>query len=244
MRQSNQIGPVWRTVLYIVWIAALNNVEAEHPTIINARVVVTLSAALPLLIVVIGFFFRLPSACGVLLPPLVDGQHAFSLDGIPAQNFPLGVAYRVQMRNLWLLAAAPLISYGVWAAVGLHWVMSGSENPLPAFFSIALSAIAFYIAMRWLHERRILKGNCSGLARIQSIVKSEARYEFFDHRGDRRGGMQRFFGHLDATNPAPIMIDVRNPDNSRLYLSFWFHYFRVAGARHVPLNAIMRQRAS
>jgi hypothetical protein len=240
MRQSNDIGPILRTVLYIAWIAGVNNLEASHPLVFNSRVVVSVSAALPLVIVVAGFCYRLPPACGVLVPPLGDGQNVFTVDGVPAQNFPLGVAYRVHMRNLWLLAAAPLMSYGIWAAVGLHWVVSGSENPLPVIFSIALSAAAFYIAMLWLHERRILKSNCSGLARIQSIVKSEARYEFFDHRGNRRGGMQRFYGHIDAENLAPIMIDLRNPDNSRLYLSFWFHYFQVAGTRHIPLQSVLR----
>lgn len=244
MRQSEDIGPVLRTIIYIVCIAGFNSTESASPAVVSAGVVVAVSAAIPLLIVIAGFFFRLPSACGVLLPPIAEGQNGFSVDGIPTQNFPLGVAYRVQMRNLWLLAIAPLVSYGVWAAVGLHWIVTGSDNPLPVLLSLALSGFAFYIAMRWLHERRILKSNCSGLARIQAIRKSEARYEFFDHRGRRRGGMQRFFGHLDASNPTPIIIDTRNPDNSRLYRSFWFHCFRVAGARHIPLGAIMRQRTS
>lgn len=205
MKQSAQIGPVLRVLVYFAWIAGVNNIEATYPLLPDPRIVVTLSAALPFLIVIIGFCYRLPRLCGVLVPPLGNG---FSVDGIPAQNFPLGVAYRVHMRKLWLLTAVPLISYGVWAAVGLRWIVSGSENPLSALFGIAPSAVAFYIAMRWLHERRIIRSNISVLARIQSIAESQARYEFFDHRGDRRGGMQRFSGRLNADHLSPIMIDL------------------------------------
>ena len=244
MRQSNEIGPILRMVLYVLWMAGINNAAASFASVFDSRVVVCISAAIPLIVVMTGFCFRLPPACGVLLPPLKAGQNGFSVDGVPAQNFRLGVAYRIRMRKLCLLAIAPLISLGVWAAVGVHWIESGSENPLPVLVSLALSAIALYIALRWLHERRMLRSNCSGLARIQAIVRSEARYDFFDHHGHRHGGTQRFFGRLDPGNPAPIMIDKRNPDNSLLYRSFWFHSFQVAAARHVPLRVIVRQPTS
>ncbi len=222
---------------YVVSLLASTYLEAAFPGVFNSRVLVSVLAALPLTLIVAGFFHSLPPGCGVILPPVGEGQPGFSVDGVAAQAFPLGLAYRLQMRNLWLLAVAPFISYALWAAVGLHWIVSGDENPLPLYSSIAVSGAAFFLAIKWLHERRILHTNCSTLARIQSVVRSEARYEFFDHRGDRRGGTAHFFGRMTAGTQAPIVIDVRNPDNSRLYRSFWFHRFKVHGWRHIPREA-------
>jgi hypothetical protein len=243
MRRSSH-SVLLSVVGYVIVSTASSYLQTNFPGIFNSRMLVTVLAALPIAIVAAGFFYSLPRYCGVILPPVSEGQPGFSVDGVAAQSFPQGVAYRIQMRNLWLLAIAPLISYALWTAVALHWIVKDTENPLPLYASIAASGAAFFLAARWLQERRILHANYSTLARVQSVVRSEARYDFFDHRGDRRGGTARFFGRIAAGTPAPIVIDLRNPDNSRLYLSFWFHRFQVGDSRHVPLEVLMRQITS
>lgn len=243
MRRSSH-SVLLSIVGYVVVSTASTYLQTNFPGIFNSRALVTLLAALPITIVVAGFFYSLPPYCGVILPPISEGQPGYSVDGVAAQSFPQGVAYLIQVRNLWLLAIAPLISYALWTAVALHWIVKDDENPLPLYASIAASGAAFFLAGRWLHERRILHTNCSTLARIQSVIRSEARYDFFDHRGDRRGGTARVFGRMSAEPPEPIVIDVRNPDNSRLYLSFWFHRFQVGDSRHVPLETLIKHMPS
>jgi hypothetical protein len=233
MRRSSH-SVLLSVVGYVIVSTAFTYLQTNFPGIFNSRVLVTVLAALPIAIVAAGFFYSLPRYCGVIVPPLSEGQPGFSVDGVAAQPFPQGVVYLTRVRNLWLLAVAPLISYALWTAVALHWVAKYDENPLPLYACVAVSSAAFFLAGRWLHERRILHTNCSTLVRVQSVIHSEARYDFFDHRGDRRGGTARFFGRITAGTPAPLVIDLRNPDNSRLYLSFWFHRFEVGQSHHMP----------
>jgi len=244
MRRSSH-SVLLSVAAYVVVSTASTYLQTNFPGIFNSQFLVTALAALPITIVAAGFFYySLPRYCGVILPPVGEGQPGFSVDGIPAQSFPQGIAYRIQVRNLWLLAIAPLISYAMWTAVALHWIVKSDENPLPLCASIAASGAAFFLAGRWLHERRILHANCNTLARVQSVLRSEARYDFFDHRGDRRSGTARVFGCMSPGTPAPIVIDLRNPNNSMLYVSFWFHRFQVGDSRHVPQEALMRQMPS
>jgi len=198
-------------------------------------------AVLPVAIVVIGFFYTLPNFCGVLLPPVVEGQPGFSVDGVAAQPFPQGITYRIFMKKLWLLAVVPMISFVLWSAISLGWIKGNADNPLPLYGSMVVLGLSFWIAARWRHERTLLRMNGTTLAFIQGITRSQARYEFFDQRGERRGGTERFFVSLVAGMPAPIMVDLRNPDCSRLFASFWFARFQVADSRHISPESLVRR---
>ena len=224
----------------IVWIA-LTTLPVAYPRVFNASVCVLLLAVFPLVTVAIGFSFRLPKVAGVLLPALKDNQAAVSLDGIPLQPFQQGITYLVQMRNLWLLTIPPLISFALWAAVDLHWIVDMNENPLPLYGAVAAVAAAMYIALRWLHERFLLRMNCSGFVQILGVRRSEVSYQFFDHRGDRRGGITRYKRAIAAGHLLPIFIDRLRPDSSLLFASFCFFHFQVADARHVTPGSLPKR---
>src|SRR5580693_6286602 len=140
-----------------------------------------------------------------------------------------------------LLAVVPMISFVLWSAISLGWIKGNADNPLPLYGSMVVLGLSFWIAVRWRHERALLRMNGTTLAFIQGITRSQARYEFFDQQGERRGGTERFFVSLVAGMPAPIMVDLRNPDCSRLFASFWFARFQVADSRHISPESLVRR---
>lgn len=208
---------------------------------LGSRVVACIMAAIPIGTVVTGFLYHLPQVASVLLPRVREGQPGFSLDGIPAQSFLQGITYRVRMRNLWLLAISPLLSLAVWAMALRHRIMATTENQLPVFGAMGAAVVAMYIAVRWWHERKLLDLNCSGIVQVLDVGKTEISYQFFDHRQDRRGGTVRFRKPVAPGDLAPIFVDPYQPDESRLFASFWFFRFDIVDSRHLAPELLIHR---
>jgi hypothetical protein len=231
MSFSYRTGP---PMILQVFLAGVFYLAFVYFGILESPILVTIWAVLPVGVIIAGFAQTFPGKCGVLLPPFSGEQLGMSVDGIPAQPFPQLVAYGVELRNLWLLAAALFVSFLLWAAVAAGLLHRSVDNPLPLYFAIAALVFSTWIAARWLHERVLIRWSCSVLARVHTFTNSRVQYEFFDPQGERRGGCSRVFGPpLRPEWPTPVLIDLRNPNNSKLYAAFWFLRFRVVDARHV-----------
>lgn len=239
---SSRRGP---PMVLSVFLAGLLYVAFVFSGILESPIFVSVWAVLPVCIVIAGFAQAFPGRCGVLLPPFGDEQQGMSVDDIPAQPFPQAVTYKVDLRNLWLVATALFIPFLLWAAVATGLFHGSVDNPLPLYGAIAALVFSTCIAVRWLHERQLVRWNCSTLARVHTFTNSQVQYEFFDPQGERRGGCSRIFGPpLRPEWPAPVLIDLRNPDNSRLLAAFWFHRFKVVDARHVSEELLRQMRAN
>ena len=180
------------------------------------------------------FQFALPGREGDAL----EEKQAVSLSNlrIQASAFPQFFHGQVLVRNwpllagLWLLMLATIIL--MLSSVSFGGLLSSDAGLWTVLLVAMGGATAIGFTATWCDERWFLRRSKLTLGFVQSITTTTSnrlmiRYEFFDLRRERRGGIEY---DLSGNQPEPlvfVLYSASNPDKNRSARGLFFHRFAL-----------------
>jgi hypothetical protein len=135
--------------------------------------------------------------------------------------------FRVELRNLWLLALVGLLSLGASAGVSAM-----RDLPLPGYSYVYFAGsgwmLVCYLAWRWMWERKAMRA--SGIAlgsfhvlRLEKPFMKRVVYHFNDEQGGYHGGTLRTLFCDTRDDLTVIFYDESHPEISVPASAMMFH---------------------
>src|SRR5205807_1076415 len=146
------------------------------------------------------------------------------------ESYPQVLTFRMRIKNLYQLTLIAFLSIAcvMWIYVGGSEVPPGSGFPPTNIVMLPVYVFLWFFlpVKNWLAERKLLRharfywGNC--YSHGESL-----RYEFYGENGDRFGGTVGGRSVLadPSDNVALIIVNAKDPDDSKPSFAFRFHDF-------------------
>jgi len=160
------------------------------------------------------------------------------IDGAPCpfQGYEQSLLVVVRVRNLLeLLACVALAATALYVMIFVPFSWESPPGPRIDLFQVELILMAGLVvllaSLRWFGERRFLRRSRFALGTIlgkdPGFFRRGITYQFFDHRGERRGGRGSLKGGSEGDNAVLVLYDPREPDANVPHGAFHFHRFGV-----------------
>ena len=227
---SAQAGII--SVLYVL-------LSAIAIVVVDLRLVLIPTACAVLGLVVGGFVVYRPVKAGLVLgwPAQTASEDELGVivingEPCPFQGYEQDLLVEIRPRRL-----SELLACSVLAASTLYFLLSGNGMNTTGFQIGAFEAeiicmtgfVVLLRSLRWFTERRFLRFSRLAFGSILGIdpgfFSRGLTYQFFDQKGERRGGR----GPLSSVTDNVVLVLYRptDPDMNTVQSAFVFHCFRI-----------------